>query len=417
MHRVKNKKNILFISNELLATKLTNFFHYVFSNDYICSILTKNSDMIYFDHAATTSIRPEVIEEMTQVMKNCFGNPSSTHGAGREAKNLIELSRKQIAKLLGAQAKEILFSSGGTESNNWVINQCVSKLGVKRIITSRIEHHAVLYPIQYLEKAKDIKVDYVNILADGQIDLIHLSEILPSDQKTLVSLMAINNETGTITDIKKVAELCHTYQTLFHSDMVQFIGKYPVNLTDLGVDFATASAHKFYGPKGIGLLYVNHQHQIGGYILGGEQEKGQRAGTESTHQIVGMSKALEISLNSLAHEKSTIAELKNYAIEQIKTIYPKLRINAPLGQSAYNILNIGFELTPDKVNMLLFHLDLKGISVSRGSACQSGSSKPSHVLCEFLNEEQLNEANMRLSFCHTNTKAEIDALVDALKGL
>lgn len=373
--------------------------------------------MIYFDHAATTFIRPEVIDEMTKVMASNYGNPSSTHTFGREAKNLIELSRKQMAKMMNVQAKEILFTSGGTESNNWVLFQSVKKLGVERIITSRIEHHAVLYPIQHLENANKIKVDYVNILPDGQIDLNHLKELLPSNFKTLVSLMAVNNETGTITDVKKVAELCKSNDVLFHSDMVQSVGKYNIDLNDLGVDFASASAHKFHGPKGVGFLYVKHPHQLGNFILGGEQEKGQRAGTEGTHQIVGMAKALELSLLHLDNEQQQILNLKSYAINQFESMFNAFRINASLDHSAYNILNIGFNLSVEKTNMLLFHLDLKGISVSRGSACQSGSAKPSHVLCEFLSDEQLNQANMRLSFAHTNTKAEIDKLCDALKSI
>lgn len=373
--------------------------------------------MIYFDHAATTYIRTEVIDDMSQVMKTCYGNPSSTHAAGRDAKNLIELSRKQIAKLVHAQAKEIMFTSGGTESNNWIIQQAVNKLGIERIITSKIEHHAVLYPIQHLERTKNIQVEYVKINADGQIDYDHLFKILPADKKTLVSLMAVNNETGAISDVKKIAEACQSHHALFHSDMVQAIGKYPINLSDLGVDFATASGHKFHGPKGIGLVYVNQKHQLGAYILGGEQEKGQRAGTEGTHQIVGMAKALELSLTHLDEEKHTIEEIKSYAINRLKDIFPELRINAPIQHSAYNILNVGFNLSPDQSNMLLFHLDLKGISVSRGSACQSGSAKPSHVLSEFLLDDHLNQANMRLSFAHSNTKAEIDCLVDALETL
>lgn len=373
--------------------------------------------MIYFDHAATTYIRPEVIDSITHVMKTCYGNPSSTHGAGREAKSLIETSRKQIAKCLNVQAKEIMFTSGGTESNNWIIFQAVNKLGVQRIITSPLEHHAVLYPFKHLEKTQNVEVLYVNITPDGQIDYQHLESLLLSNKKTLVSLMMVNNETGTITDLSKVAKICRSNNALFHSDMVQAIGKYAIDIDAIGVDFATASAHKFHGPKGIGLVYVNHQHQLGGYILGGEQEKGQRAGTESPQQIVGMAKALELSLNHLAEETQIIKDLKDYAIKQFKTVFPDLRINAPLDHSAYNILNIGFDLSADKSNMLLFHLDLKGISVSRGSACQSGSAKPSHVLKEFLPEAYLNQANLRISFAHSNTKQEIDVLVEALRDL
>lgn len=370
--------------------------------------------MIYFDHAATTFMRPEVIKIMTETMSAEYGNPSSTHAVGRASKNLIERSRKQMGQLLRVQAKEILFTSGGTEGNNWIIHQAVTKFGIKRIITSVMEHHAVLYPIQYLEKTQNIQVEYVNVLSDGEIDLSHLEVLLQNEKATLVSLMHINNETGTMSDIQKIGELCKNYHALFHSDMVQAIGKYNLDFKNLNLDFFTASAHKFHGPKGVGFVYCCAKHQLGAMIHGGEQEKGQRAGTEPTHQIVGMAKALELSLFHLENEKMHILEIKNYAINQLKKFIPHLRINAPIHHSAYNILNIGFPLDKDKANMLLFHLDLKGIAISRGSACQSGSAKPSHVLSAFLKDEDLEQANMRLSFCHNNTKAEIDAFVSAL---
>lgn len=367
---------------------------------------------IYLDHAATTYVKPEVIEEMTQVLVQ-FGNPSSTHSFGRSAKSLIESSRKQIAALLGAKAKEILFNSCATEGNNWIIQQAVKSLGVTRIISSEMEHHAVLYPVKAWQK-EGIAVEFVKVLADGQLDLVHLESLLQNNQPTLVSLMHINNETGIINDLVGIGNLCKQYSAYYHADMVQSVGKYPINLAELPVDFMVASAHKFHGPKGAGLVYVKSPLVLQPTILGGEQEKGYRAGTEAPHQIVGMAKALELSYEHLEAEHTHIQALKQYTLEQLQQHLPGTEPNGNPEMTTYNILNVRLPLSAEKASMLLFALDMKNIAISRGSACQSGSGKPSHVLACFLNEEQGAKPNIRISFAENNTKEEIDYLVAAL---
>lgn len=368
---------------------------------------------VYLDHAATTYLKPEVIEVMSQVMLECYGNPSSTHAVGREAKSLIEQSRKKVAQLIGAQSKEIIFNSGATEGNNWIIDQCIKNLKIKRIISSKMEHHAVLYPI-LRHQSQGIEVDFVNTNKDGSICLNHLEELLQKDISTLVSIMHINNETGIINNISKIGTLAKQYNAYFHSDMVQAVGKQAINLQDLPVDFMVATAHKFHGPKGVGFVYVKSPLVLDSNILGGEQEKGFRAGTEAVHQIVGLAKALEMSYNNIDKKIEAIKQLKLYAIEQLQKKFNQIKINGSIETSAYNILNVTLPLKKEKSLMLLFNLDLKGISVSRGSACQSGSPKPSHVLAEFLNEETLEFPSVRISFAENNTKDDIDYLIENL---
>ncbi|MBF4463848.1 cysteine desulfurase family protein [Flavobacterium sp. LC2016-12] len=371
---------------------------------------------VYLDNASTTAMRPEVIQEMTKVMMEDFGNPSSTHSFGRNGKTILELSRKSIAKHLNCSAQEIIFTSGGTEADNWILRSAVEDLGVERIITSKIEHHAVLYTVLALQSDYNIQVDYVKINHDGSIDLTHLSNLLSDKKKTIVSLMHVNNETGTILDLDRVSVICKQYNALFHSDTVQSVGKTEIDLQKNTVDFIVASAHKFHGPKGIGFAFVRKNSGLQPLLFGGEQEKGLRAGTEAVHQIAGMAKALSVSYENLDVERKYISDLKTYLIEQLEIHFPDFRINGKK-EDFYNIINIILPFSSDKTSMLLFSLDMKGIAVSRGSACQSGSIKPSHVLKEMLSETDLKLPNLRISFSHYNTKEDIDWLVESLKTL
>ena len=371
---------------------------------------------VYLDNASTTAMRPEVIQDMTKVMTEDFGNPSSTHSFGRNGKTILELSRKSIAKHLNCSAQEIIFTSGGTEADNWILRSAVEDLGVERIITSRIEHHAVLYTVLALQADYNIQVDYVKINHDGTIDLTHLSNLLSEEKKTIVSLMHVNNETGTILDLDRVGVICKQYNTLFHSDTVQSIGKTEMDLQKNTVDFIVASAHKFHGPKGIGFAFVRKNSGLQPLLFGGEQEKGLRAGTEAVHQIAGMAKALSLSYENLDKERKYISDLKMYLIEQLEIHFPDFRINGTK-EDFYNIINIILPFSEEKTSMLLFSLDMKGIAVSRGSACQSGSIKPSHVLKEMLSETDLKLPNLRISFSHYNTKEDIDWLIESLKTL
>ena len=371
---------------------------------------------VYLDSASTTAIRPEVIQEMTKVMAEDFGNPSSTHSFGRNAKNILELSRKSIAKQLNSTAQEIIFTSCGTEANNWILRSAVKDLKVKRIITSKIEHHAVLYTLLALQSEYDIQVDYVAVKPNGEVDITDLVELLSQETKTLVSLMHVNNETGNILDLGRVVRICKQHNALFHSDTVQSIGKTEIDLQAIPVDFIVASAHKFHGPKGVGFAFVRKNSGLQPLFFGGEQEKGLRAGTEALHQIAGMAKALELSYTNLKTDRTYISELKSYLISQLEIEFPAFVINGT-ADGFYNILNVLLPFSEDKTAMILFHLDMKGIAVSRGSACQSGTIKPSHVLAEMLSNEDLKKPSLRISFSHYNTKEDIDLLIEALKSI
>jgi len=388
----------------------------IFKNSQLIFLNFAPMKKVYLDNASTTAMRPEVIQEMTKVMTEDFGNPSSTHSFGRNGKTILELSRKSIAKQLNCSAQEIIFTSGGTEADNWILRSAVEDLKVTRIITSKIEHHAVLYAVLALQSDYGIQVDYVDVNHDGSIDLTHLSSLLSEDKKTIVSLMHVNNETGAILDLDRVSVICRQYNTLFHSDTVQSVGKTEIDLQKTTVDFIVASAHKFHGPKGIGFVFIRKNSGLQPLIFGGEQEKGLRAGTEAVHQIAGMAKALSVSYENLEEERKYISDLKMYLIQQLEIHFPGFRINGKK-EDFYNIINIILPFSEDKTSMLLFSLDMKGIAVSRGSACQSGSIKPSHVLKEMLSESDLKLPNLRISFSHYNTKEDIDWLVQSLKTL
>ncbi|WP_281990797.1 cysteine desulfurase family protein [Aquimarina aggregata] len=374
---------------------------------------------VYFDSAATTKVRPEVITKMVSVLEEDFGNPSSTHGFGRSAKNHIEQARKNIANYLGVKASEIIFTSGGTEADNLVLHSAVRDLGVKHIITSKIEHHAVLHTVQEIESFTGVEVSYVNITEKGAIDYTHLETLLNSSQeKALVSLMHVNNEVGTLLDIDRVGDLCKTHDALFHSDMVQSIGHLEVKLNELNVDFTAVSAHKFHGPKGVGFAYIRKNSGLKPLIFGGEQERGYRAGTESVHNIAGMDEALRLAYENLDEEKAYVLDLKKYFIDVLKKDIPGVKFNASCcdhDNSTYTLINVCLPVSQEKAGILLFHLDINGIACSKGSACQSGSSKGSHVLTEILSPEDLEKPSVRFSFSKYNTKDEIVYVVDVLK--
>lgn len=375
---------------------------------------------VYFDSAATTKLRPEVITKMVSVMEDDFGNPSSTHGFGRSAKNHIEQARKNIAKYLGVKASEIIFTSGGTEADNLAINSAVRDLNIKHIITSKIEHHAVLHTVQEIGVHHDVRISYVNIQKDGSVDYEHLESLLKTyPGETLVSLMHVNNEVGTILDIAKVGNLCKEHNALFHSDMVQSIGHLEVDLKELHIDFTAVSAHKFHGPKGIGFAYIRKNSGLRPLIFGGEQERGYRAGTESVHNIVGMDEALRLAYEHLEEEKEYVVSLKQYFVDQFKTHIEGVKFNAncsDLNHSTYTLINVCIPMSPEKAGILLFHLDINGIACSRGSACQSGSSKGSHVLTEILCEDDLQNPSVRFSFSKYNTREEVDYVIGVLKN-
>lgn len=373
---------------------------------------------IYLDNAATTALRPEVIERMTQVLQNNYGNASSTHSFGRSSKALLEQCRKNIASYFNVSASEIVFTSGGTEADNLALRSAVRDLGVTEIITSKIEHHAVLHTSEQLQKEYKIAIKYVNVDDCGQIDYSHLEELLQSSTKAVVSLMHINNEIGNILDIDRVANLCKVYNALFHTDTVQSVGHFNIDLKEIPVDFLAASAHKFHGPKGVGFCFVRKESGLKPLIFGGEQERGYRAGTESIHNIVGLDEALKLAYSNLEVEKKYVSGLKDHFIQQIKTHVPKATFNggcADTIHSTYTLVNVCLPIAPEKAPMLQFQLDLKGIACSKGSACQSGSSQQSHVLTEILNDEKLKKPSVRFSFSIYNTKEEIDYVIKVLK--
>ncbi|MEO8772931.1 MAG: cysteine desulfurase family protein [Gelidibacter sp.] len=373
---------------------------------------------VYFDNAATTPMRDAVIERMTEVMRSQYGNASSTHSMGRSAKSLLETSRKSMASFFNVNASEIVFTAGGTEADNLVLRSVVRDLGITEIITCKLEHHAVLHTVEHLQNEYGISVNYVNLLENGAIDINDLERLLQSSNKKLVSLMHINNEIGNKLDLKKVAELCKSNNTLFHSDTVQSVGHYHLDLQTIPIDFLAASAHKFHGPKGVGFAFIRKGSGIKASIFGGDQERGYRAGTESIHNIIGMEEALKISYANLEKEQHQILQLKNYFIDRLKALSPNMAFNGNCenpDQSTYTLINVCLPVAPTKGGMLHFQLDLKGIACSKGSACQSGSNQNSHVLSEILSPENLMKPSVRFSFSFFNTKDDVDYVIDTLK--
>lgn len=373
---------------------------------------------IYFDNAATTQIDQSVIDIMNSVMTNNYGNPNSTHSFGRSSRTLIEKARKTIAKEFNVLPSEIFFTSCGTESDNLILVSAVKDLGVKRIVTSEIEHKAVLNVVKFLQLTESIKVEFVKVNQNGLIDYDDLNKLLnKTSLKTIVSLMHVNNEIGSVLDLVKTVGICKKHNALFHSDTVQSIGKYRFNLSELNIDFIVGSAHKFHGPKGIGFVYVNKKLKLNPQIIGGNQERGLRAGTESVHNICGMEWAFIQSYQSFDENKKYILDLKTYFIQKISGSIPLSKFNGSCdnnNDSTFSILNICLPVSKDKSVLLEFNLDLKGIACSRGSACQSGSSTGSHVLNSILSESDLKKPSLRFSFSKYNNKNEIDKVVEVL---
>jgi len=376
-------------------------------------------DKIYFDNAATTQIDLKVIEQMKSVMSDNFGNPNSTHSYGRSSRTLIEKARKTIANQFNASTSEIYFTSCGTESDNMVLISAVRDLNVKTIITSKVEHKAVLNVVKYLEETESIDLKYVNVSNDGLIDYNHLQTLLKKcSNKCLVSLMHINNEIGSKLDLNLVGNLCKDNNALFHSDTVQSIGKYEFDLSKLNIDFIVGSAHKFHGPKGIGFVYINKNLKLNPFVIGGNQERGMRAGTESVHNISGMELAFVNSYTNIQENNNHISSLKSTFIKKIKKDIPEIKFNGSCDDdllSSFSILNICLPIPKEKSILLDFNLDMKGIACSRGSACQSGSITGSHVLNSFLSDEDLNKPSLRFSFSKHNNNQEVEKVINVLK--
>ena len=371
---------------------------------------------IYLDNAATTPLSEEVIDAMVDVLKNNYGNPSSTHSLGQEAKILIENVRRDVADYLKVTPAEIIFTSCGTESNNMIIKSCVDHLEVERIITSPIEHKCVAETVLETKKRRGVEVVYLRPDKKGDISLEQLEDALKSsDKKTLVTLMHANNEIGNLIDIKKVAQMCRTNNALFHSDTVQSMAHMDLDFSDIPIDFASCSAHKFHGPKGSGFAFIRKASGLKGIITGGPQERSLRAGTENVCGIVGLGKALEIYLKNMTSYADHIKEIKQYAIDQLSEKIEDVKFNgrsAELDSSLYTVLSV---LLPFKDPMIGLKLDMKGIAISQGSACSSGAAKPSMVMMMVLEEEEMDLTTpLRVSFSHFTTKEDIDALVEAV---
>ena len=373
---------------------------------------------IYFDNAATSPLRKEVIESINKVLLETYGNPSSNHSFGRKAKTLIENSRKIISSLFNVSSQEIIFTSGGTESDNMLLRSAVEDLNVKTIISTKIEHHAILHALDYLEK-KNVSIVYLPVDKKGEFKYRDLEQALSfDDSKKLVSLMHVNNEIGNMIDLEYISEICQSREALLHTDAVQSVGHYKIDLNKIKVDFLSAAAHKFHGPKGVGFSFVRKNSGLNPFIFGGSQEMGLRAGTESVHNIVGMSKALELAYKNLEEESKYIRSLKTYAISKIKEFFPKAHFNGncdKVDKSAYNLINVNLPISSDKKDLLDFQLDLKGIACSKGSACQSGSAKGSHVLDLVVPNEFKNRPSLRFSFSSFNSKSEIDFLIETIR--
>ena len=376
-------------------------------------------DKIYLDNAATTALSPEVIDAMVEVMKVNYGNPSSTHSIGQEAKSLIEKVRREAAVYLKVSPAEIIFTSCGTESNNMILKSSVHHLGVQRIISSPLEHKCVAESIQELKKLFGVEVVYLRPNKNGDIDLKELEEaLLKSEKKTLVSLMHANNEIGNLLDLEKTAEICKKHNALFHSDTVQTIGHLDLDFSKIKIDFASCSAHKFHGPKGSGFAFIRKASGLKGIITGGSQERSLRAGTENIVGIAGLGKALELAMENLEHYKNHIQEIKNYTISKLQKHVPGIKFNGRSAEEEGSLYTVLSALLPFKDAMIGLKLDMEGIAISQGSACSSGASKPSMIMMMVLDEDEMeNGTPLRISFSHNTTKEEINHFVHVLEKI
>ena len=364
---------------------------------------------VYFDNAATTPLHSEVIAVMHKYMLTHYGNPSSTHSKGREARVELEKARKKIASIVGAQEKEIIFTSGGTEANNFILKSLALEGNIKRIISSPLEHHSVLDSLDWIKEHTQVDVNYLNTDNNGHINIEQLEELLQDAEPTLVSLIHGNNEIGNLIDLNRIGTICHNNNALFHTDMVQTLGHYSINLKSLPIDFATSSAHKIHGPKGVGFMYINSKRsKIESFIHGGTQERGIRGGTENIIGIIGMAKAFELGLNSLVQDQKHILTLKTRMLNGLIKNIPKAQFNGDssnLETSLNNLINL--RLPGPKDDTYIFNLDLRGIALSEGSACSSGASKGSHVLRAMGQTNEMYN-NLRISFSKLNTTEEVD---------
>ena len=372
---------------------------------------------VFFDNAATTPMAPEVIDVMTDIMKNHYGNPSSQHSFGRATRSIIETSRKKIANFLNTSPGNIFFTSGGTEADNMAIKCGIKDHNITHAITSKLSHHAVLHPLEELEKSGVIKLSYVEVNEKGQVSLSNLKELLESHPRTFVSILHANNEIGTIQDITAIGDICKEHNAIFHSDTVQTMAHYRYDLQKINVDFIAASAHKFHGPKGIGFVYISDNIKISPLLSGGSQERNMRAGTENLIGIAAISHAMEMAYEKMEEETEYIKGIKSHMIAELKKHIPQVKFNGmcdDIDNSLYTVLSCSFPETP-MAEMLLFNLDIKGIACSGGSACTSGSNKGSHVIQEINSNSK--RPSVRFSFSKYNTIEEVDYVVDVLKGL
>lgn len=369
---------------------------------------------VYFDNAATTPISKKVLDKMIPYMEDGFGNPSSIHKRGREIKSVIEKSRSKVADILSCEPGEIFFTSGGTEADNMFIINTVLEKKIDTIITSKVEHHAVLHCCDYLNKTQNINIKYVSINDNGEVDLDDLEKITSNNKNALVSLMHGNNEIGNINDLKTISKICEKNNVIFHSDTVQTVGHYAIDLNKINIQGIVGSAHKFHGPKGIGFLYLNNKHKISPFIHGGAQERNMRGGTENVYGIVGLSEALTLAYENMATHKEKIIALKSHMIESLKQKVKGVKFNglsSDLDNSLYTVLNASIPNVDDQ-QMFLFNLDINNIAASAGSACSSGSDSGSHVLKEIKTEEGF--VNVRFSFSKYNSIEEVDYVINKI---
>ena len=371
---------------------------------------------VYFDNAATTPIHPEAKTVMKDAIDKFYGNPSSIHNEGRQVRAAIEQARKKIANHLNASIGEIFFTSGGTEANNMALKRSVEDLEVKRIITSPIEHHCILHTAEALEREKGVEVAYINISEKGCFDLNSLETLLKnSDKKTLVSLMHANNEIGTICDMNAIADLCQAYNALYHSDTVQTIGQLPIDVQAIKIDFLSGAAHKFYGPKGVGFIYINGDNTIKPFIDGGAQERNMRGGTENVYGILGMAKAMDLACENMEANQNHLREIRRYFMNQLQANFVGIEFNGDCdGNYLPKVLSVSFPPSP-KNEVLMFSLDIMGVSSSGGSACSSGVESRSHVL-DAINFDE-DRVAVRFSFSTFNKKEEVDFVIEKLKTI
>jgi len=369
---------------------------------------------VYFDNAATTPLDKKVLEKMLPYMEQGYGNPSSIHKKGREIKSAIEKSRSKIAELLSCEPGEIFFTSGGTEADNMFLINTVIEKNIDALITTKLEHHAVLHCCDYLSKVNKTKIRFVETNEKGDINYQDFEDALKSNKRSLVSLMHGNNEIGNINNLKKISKICTQYNAILHSDTVQTIGHYKIDLNDINIDGIVGSAHKFHGPKGVGFLYLNNKHKISPYIHGGSQERNMRGGTENVYGIIGLAEALKISCEEMDEHKEKIISVKRKMIELLQNKIDGIKFNGlsdNLEKSLYTVLNVSIPGIDDQ-QMFLFNLDMNNIAASGGSACSSGSDIGSHVLAEIKKYD--GHSSIRFSFNKYNSIEEVEYVVDKI---